>query len=273
MVSPGADRAAKPAPHLWLALYTYADLGLLHHDVGLSFHVIFPRNLSDTQARGALDATDFVIAMALINGTMSGTLAKLPDTLPVSVYAQAASGGAPAPAAAAGTTSPMPTSPLRPQGTGLGARPVQPLYPQSTGSSGIISNQNSLNRSTMSQSGGTPFGQQGQAGGGAWSISALEKSQSDTFYNMLDTTNQGFISGDVAVPFFVQSGLPEETLAAIWDLADIQKEGRLNRDEFAVARRLIMDCLAGQPVPSELDRDMVPPSLRGKVVNPPPGRK
>ena len=210
------------------------------------------RNLADTQSRGALDATDFTIAMALINATMSGKLRSLPDTLPVSVYAQAAA--TPSSVGSGGTS--MPTSPLRNQHTGNTAAPATSLYPQSTGG---FQGGRSVGASSLAQSQSSAFG---SSAGGAWSISPSEKQQSDQFFNMLDTSRSGYIAGDIAVPFFVQSGLPEDTLASIWDLSDISKEGRLNQDEFAVARRLIMDALAGKQVPARLDDNMVPPSLR-----------
>lgn len=47
------------------------------------------------------------------------------------------------------------------------------------------------------------------------------------------------------------------------DLADIRHEGRLDRDQFAVAMYLINAKLAGRDVPSTLPTSLVPPSLRG----------
>lgn len=48
------------------------------------------------------------------------------------------------------------------------------------------------------------------------------------------------------------------------DLSDIRREGRLNKDEFAVAMRLINDQLDGKALPADgqLPLSMVPPSLR-----------
>lgn len=208
-------------------------------------------NLADTQSRGALDATDFVIAMHLIHGSMNGSIAQLPDTLPVSLYAQAAAGMASA-------APSMPTSPIRAQATGSPLPSA--LYPQSTGSS--LLNRTSAG-AAMPLSASQRSMSLGQSqGGGNWAIDPTEKAQSDQFFDMLDTTRQGILQGEVAVPFFVQSGLPEETLAQIWDLSDIRKEGNLTKDEFAVARRLVMDVLGGKALPQQLEQSMVPPSLR-----------
>lgn len=207
-------------------------------------------NLADTQSRGALDVTDFVIAMHLIHGSMNGTISQLPDTLPVSLYAQAASGST------AGIPS-MPTSPIRAQATGSPLPSA--LYPQSTGSS--LLNRTSVGGGALSPAQRAMSLGQSQSGG-LWAIDPVEKAQSDQFFDMLDTSRQGVLQGDIAVPFFVQSGLPEETLAQIWDLSDIRKEGTLTKEEFAVARRLVMDVLAGKPLPEQLDQSMIPPSLR-----------
>lgn len=46
------------------------------------------------------------------------------------------------------------------------------------------------------------------------------------------------------------------------DLADIRKEGKLTRDEFAVAMHLINVKLSGQEIPTSLPVSLVPPSLR-----------
>lgn len=192
--------------------------------------------------------------MALINATMSGKLSSLPDTLPVSVYAQAA---AAPPGGAAGV---LPSSPLRAQMTGGSA--AGPLYPQATGQG----QRGPLGGMSASQSQGSLSGfSSAGAGGAAWAISPAEKAQSDQFFSMLDTARSGYITGDVAVPFFIQSGLPEDTLASIWDLADLTKEGNLNAAEFAVARRLIMDALQGKPVPQTLEESMIPPAMRSQV--------
>lgn len=52
------------------------------------------------------------------------------------------------------------------------------------------------------------------------------------------------------------------------DLSDVTKSGSLNKDEFAVAMRLINDQLDGQALPSELPASMIPPSLRQGQAQP-----
>ncbi len=42
-----------------------------------------------------------------------------------------------------------------------------------------------------------------------WDVTAEEKANSDRFFKSLDTTTRGYIEGDVAVPFMLQSNFPQ----------------------------------------------------------------
>lgn len=86
--------------------------------------------MADTRARGALDVTDFTIAMHLIQHSMNGTLSTIPAALSPALYASALA--LPAPGAARAQPN-MPTTPLR-QST-LSYAPVTTLSPQATGQS------------------------------------------------------------------------------------------------------------------------------------------
>lgn len=50
----------------------------------------------------------------------------------------------------------------------------------------------------------------------AWDVTAAAKVASDGFFDTLDTQHLGYIEGDVAVPFMLQSNLPEDVLAQVW---------------------------------------------------------
>lgn len=98
------------------------------------------------------------------------------------------------------------------------------------------------------------------------------KTEFDRIYTTLDTQNRGHITGEQAVGFFSNSRLPEEALAQIWDLADINSEGHLNRDEFAVAMYLIRQQRSkrdGRDVlPQSLPPNLIPPSMRRQPIAP-----
>ncbi|KAG9093030.1 hypothetical protein FS749_015201, partial [Ceratobasidium sp. UAMH 11750] len=241
-------------------------------------------NLADTHERGSLDATDFVIGMFLIQSAMSGTLHVIPPSLPPGLYEQA-SGGAPRPSL---------SSPLQAQftgnstgsrpGTGLAQRaasPIRaqftgqaPLEPQYTGGQRRIATQYtgqsqfSLNPAPAPvpalrpQVTGQPFAIPQPFNQPKWDVTSEEKAKSDSFFATLDPQGRGFIEGDVAVTFMVQSQLPEAILAQVWDLADLNKDGKLTRDGFAVAMHLINGKLAGREIPAELPPSLIPPSFR-----------
>jgi hypothetical protein len=57
-------------------------------------------------------------------------------------------------------------------------------------------------------------------------------------------------------------GLPAETLAVLWEQADVDKDGRLDIDEWALAQWLSRRCLAGVPLSTPLDPALIPPSKR-----------
>lgn len=61
----------------------------------------------------------------------------------------------------------------------------------------------------------------------------------------------------------VKSKLPNSVLGKVWKLADVDKDGMLDSDEFALAMHLINVKLDGHDIPSELPAHLVPPSKRG----------
>jgi len=83
-------------------------------------------------------------------------------------------------------------------------------------------------------------------------INPVEKTRFDTFFDMLDKQKQGYIAGQDAVPFFATSKLPDHQMAGIWELADANHDGRLTKDEFAVAMHLILENLRGKEIPAVL---------------------
>ncbi|TVY38676.1 putative calcium-binding protein [Lachnellula occidentalis] len=200
-------------------------------------------NLADTEQRGSLQSTEFVIAMHLLASFKSGALRALPNVLPAGLYEAAArrmpsrqsSGMAPIPRQFSGALGAQRTgSPLNPT-----AYNAPPQFPQNSGS------------------------------GGGWAITPGDKAKFDSIYYPLDKTNKGYITGDEAVPFFSESKLPEEALAQIWDLADINSSGVLTKDEFAVAMYLIRQQRGKrdgrESLPSTLPPNLIPPSMRHQV--------
>lgn len=200
-------------------------------------------NLADTHQRGELGLTEFMIAMHLLASYRNGSLRALPQLLPAGLYEAASRRGGPRP-----ITGSRPSS---------GVASISPVNRQFSGS-GFSSASNPGIRPTTQQPQSPP--------GDEWVIGAREKETFDQVFSTLDTENRSFITGEQAVGFFSNSRLPEEVLAQIWDLADIHSEGRLNRDEFAVAMFLIrQERTKRDPrdtLPQKLPPNLVPPSMR-----------
>jgi len=205
--------------------------------------------LSDTQGRGMLDVTEFIIAMHLLASYKSGQMRGVPSTLPPGLYEAATR----RPPARAGSGS-------RP-----GSSAVPNLPPQFTGFNQIP--QSPITRQQVS----TPLS--AQSTGESWLVSPADKVRFDSIFATIDRQGRGFITGEQAVEFFGNARLPEEVLAQIWDLADIKSEGQLNKDEFAVAMYLIRQQRGTKDgrgvLPTTLPLGLVPPSMRKQVLPPP----
>ncbi|BFZ17146.1 hypothetical protein BsWGS_20184 [Bradybaena similaris] len=108
-----------------------------------------------------------------------------------------------------------------------------------------------------------------------WDISLSEKSKYDKVFDSLQPMNN-MLAGDKVKPVLMNSKLPVDVLGRIWDMSDIDKDGYLDRDEFAVAMHLVYQAREGQEIPAILRPGLVPPSKRkgaglGGVTPPMPG--
>lgn len=170
--------------------------------------------------------------MYLIQALMSGQLQSLPTTLPQGLYEQAG-GGRPVTSHATGnsvsltpsltgsfassmnTTSGFTVTPLTSQNTGSSRQALQPQmtgqnYRQST----VFPSQFTANPVTAL--GATVFGNAVSATQVPWDVTPEEKGRFDKFFDTLDAQKRGFIEGDVAVPFMLQSKLSGDILAQVW---------------------------------------------------------
>ncbi|EGT47196.1 hypothetical protein CAEBREN_20402 [Caenorhabditis brenneri] len=89
-----------------------------------------------------------------------------------------------------------------------------------------------------------------------------ERTSADSTFESLGPVN-GFLSGRAAKEHMVKSKLPNSVLGKVWKLADIDKDGQLDADEFALANYLINLKLEGHEIPAELPKHLIPPSKRG----------
>ncbi|XP_062891102.1 intersectin-2b isoform X2 [Mobula hypostoma] len=93
-----------------------------------------------------------------------------------------------------------------------------------------------------------------------WAITSEERVKHDQQFISLKPLG-GLLSGEQARTFFLQSGLPKLVLAEIWTLADLNKDGKMDQQEFSIAMKLIKMTLQGHPVPNILPLVMKQPPI------------
>ena len=216
-------------------------------------------DLADSHKRGRLDRHEFVISQFLIQRRLAGHA--LPDTLPAGLWARDIM-----PATTA-VGSGIFGSESAGDGTGVAIN-VPGAAAVGGGSNGMPG--------SFAASGSGPYAQNGSLNAHSGSQRALGAGLSPRLnanmreyarfaeqFGAVDRDADGFIAGQEAKHILRQSELPQSDLRRIWDLADITKDGRLDRHEFAVAMVLISARRAGSILP-----DVLPPALRAPPAAP-----
>uniref|UniRef100_A0A672KPZ4 Epidermal growth factor receptor substrate 15-like n=1 Tax=Sinocyclocheilus grahami TaxID=75366 RepID=A0A672KPZ4_SINGR len=97
-----------------------------------------------------------------------------------------------------------------------------------------------------------------------WVVKAEEKLKFDAIFDSLSPVG-GMLTGDKVKPVLLNSKLPVEVLGRVWELSDIDRDGMLDKDEFAVVMHLVYRALVSEPVPMSLPATLIPPSKRKKI--------
>lgn len=92
----------------------------------------------------------------------------------------------------------------------------------------------------------------------------ITPSDQATYRNIFQTCNpiDGLVSGEAAKGVLLKSKLDYETLGKVWNLSDIDQDGYLDEDEFAVAMYLCHQIMEGVVLPDAIDPNLIPPSKR-----------
>lgn len=93
-----------------------------------------------------------------------------------------------------------------------------------------------------------------------WIVIRDKPSYDEIFYTLSPVN--GKVTGANAKREMVKSKLPNTVLGKIWKLADIDKDGMLDDEEFALANHLIKVKLEGHELPGEIPQHLIPPSKR-----------
>jgi len=112
----------------------------------------------------------------------------------------------------------------------------------------------------------TPFMYKGGEGANAgigemeWVV-AKDQLQYDAIFDTLGPID-GKLPGSAVKKEMVKSKLPNNVLGKIWKLSDVDMDGFLDSEEFALAMHLVKIKSDGHDLPSELPKHLVPPSKR-----------
>lgn len=97
-----------------------------------------------------------------------------------------------------------------------------------------------------------------------WIVPTEDRAVYEANFIKLDKDNDGLVNGFDVKDTMMQSGLPQNVLAHIWNLCDIKGTGMLNSEQFALANYFIKQKQSGLELPMQLAPHMVPPTLRPK---------
>jgi len=94
-----------------------------------------------------------------------------------------------------------------------------------------------------------------------WVISSHDKQVYDNIFHDLPL-ERGKLPGAQARQVLLDTGIPKQHLRQIWTLCDMEKQGALDDEEFALAMYLVEQIKKGKTIPEELTTEMIPPSKR-----------
>ncbi|KAG3256347.1 EH domain containing 2 [Ictidomys tridecemlineatus] len=103
-------------------------------------------------------------------------------------------------------------------------------------------------------------GEEGSDDEAEWVVTKDKSKYDEIFYNLAPA--DGKLSGSKAKTWMVGTKLPNSVLGRIWKLSDVDRDGMLDDEEFALASHLIEAKLEGHGLPTNLPRRLVPPSKR-----------
>ncbi|XP_075053313.1 intersectin-1 isoform X5 [Mixophyes fleayi] len=245
--------------------------------------------LADMNNDGRMDQLEFSIAMKLIKLKLQGY--PLPSTLPAAMLKPLVaipnpagfgmSGIAGMPPLAAVSPVPMPPIPVVGMSPPLvSSVPATAVPPLANGAPAVIQSlpafahsatlpkSSSFGRSSAGTQLSTKL-QKAQSFDVAipppvaeWAVPQSSRLKYRQLFNSHDKTMSGHLTGPQARTILMQSSLPQAQLASIWNLSDIDQDGKLTAEEFILAMHLIDVAMSGQTLPPVLPADYIPPSFR-----------
>jgi hypothetical protein len=117
---------------------------------------------------------------------------------------------------------------------------IAPAPAPPTAAAGVCSNSSGAPSSSADPSSAQP------QSGLVWTVGTDVLARYDSFFESLNANGSGFVDGSAGVAFFGKSGLPRPTLKRVWQLADVTRDGKLDREEFRAAMHMVAGLRAGR---------------------------
>lgn len=95
---------------------------------------------------------------------------------------------------------------------------------------------------------------------GDWSIKTIDRLKYEELFESLKPVD-GYIPGNKVRGVLMDSKLPLDVLSKIWDLADQDRDGSLDKFEFVVAMHLVYQALDKRAIPAALPPELVRSSV------------
>ncbi|XP_028833220.1 epidermal growth factor receptor substrate 15-like 1 isoform X3 [Denticeps clupeoides] len=203
-------------------------------------------DLSDIDQDGHLDKEEFRVAMHLVYRARENET--MPSTLPLSLVPPSkhkkTAGTLP------GSVAVLPPSPFLLK-ENLRPTPAHGRHSPLGSTSGSLSPKHSFKSTSSPQ---PVLG---------WVVPLADRGRYDDIFQQADTDLDGLVGGVEVKDIFMNSGLPQSTLAHIWSLADTERRGKLTKEQFSLAMHFIQQKVTkGLEPPQLLTPDMIPPSER-----------
>ncbi|XP_025096778.1 intersectin-1-like isoform X2 [Pomacea canaliculata] len=234
-------------------------------------------SLADMNGDGKMDKLEFSVAMHLIKKKLQGY--ELPKVLPASLKA--------APSPVMGSfglqAGPIPMGQQVVMGMAPAMNPPMGMVPMST----ALMPQASLGTATITTGAvGMPLMANGISpaiapmgapvavipqGGSIWAMPHASKLKYTQLFNTHDRNKRGFLTGVEARSILMQTGLPQQLLAQIWTLSDVDNDGKLTCDEFCIAMHLSDLARLGRALPPKLPAELIPSRGRSGSFGTPAG--
>ncbi|TFJ82953.1 hypothetical protein NSK_005726 [Nannochloropsis salina CCMP1776] len=163
------------------------------------------------------------------------------------------------------------------------AAPSPPLYPSPNrqqerpqsalrNSGGGVRGSTRLDPSPPPTAEANPFDDEEEEGGaeggkeeGPW-VLASKMLELQPLFASYAPSEEGFLSGAAAKKALVETGVDKKVLRELWPLADMDRDGLLDLEEFTVAMQLVEDVKEGKEVPEFLPDAYVPRGKRAYVM-------